>query len=183
MGLDLLRMKAKKKSAAKKVTVKKTTKGTLPKPLAKARIKRILVPVDFSSFSEEALAYAQPIANAFKARIDVIYADETNYGEIATFGPIDVALLRVQYSDESNKRIKELVQSLRKSGFKSAGTIRAGRAHQVITEFAKEQKTDLIVIATHGHSGLEHLLMGSTAENVVRHATCPVLSVRPNSHS
>ena len=112
----------------------------------------------------------------------MIYADETNYGEIATFGPIDVDLLRGQYSIESSKRIKDLAQSLRKSGFKSSGTVRSGRAHHVITELATEQKTDLIVIATHGHSGLEHLLMGSTAENVVRHATCPVLSVRPNNH-
>jgi universal stress protein A len=172
----------KKKAVTKKVTRKSSSKETLPKPLTKARIKRILFPVDFSSFSEEALAYAQPIAKAFNARIDVVYADETNYGEIAAFGPIDVGLLRGQYSDESNKRIKELAQSLRKSGFKSSGTLRAGRAHYVITEVAKEQKTDLIVIATHGHSGLEHLLMGSTAENVVRHATCPVLSVRPTDN-
>jgi universal stress protein A len=173
-------MKTKKKSVAKKVTSK--SKDTLPKPLTKARIKRILVPVDFSTFSEELLAYAQPIAMAFNARIDLIYADETNYGEIATFGPIDVDLLRGQYSNESSKRIKGLAQSLRKSGFKSSGTVRSGRAHHVITEVAKEQKADLIVIATHGHSGLEHLLMGSTAENVVRHASCPVLTVRPNNH-
>lgn len=172
-------MKAKKKASKKAATRKTAAKGSvIPKPLGKARIKRILVPVDFSDFSEGALAYAQPIATAFKARIDLVYADETNYGEIATFGPVDVELLRRNYDQESNQRIKELVQSLRQKGFKASGTVRPGRAHQVITEIAAEQNTDLIVIATHGHSGLEHLLMGSTAETVVRHAPCPVLSVR-----
>lgn len=142
------------------------------------RIKRILVPVDFSEFSEKALAYAQPIATAFGARLDLIYADETNYGEIATFGPIDTDLLRAQYAEESSSRIKELVKSVRDQGFKCGGKVITGRAHHVITEAAAEMKSDLIVIATHGHTGLEHLLLGSTAENVVRHAPCPVLSVR-----
>lgn len=169
-------MTAKKKSAKKKSATKKT--AGVPKALKRARIKKILVPVDFSAFSEAALAYAQPIAEAFNARIDVVYADETNYGEIATFGPIDVDLLRTQYSDESNQRIKEVTKELKGRGFRSTGIVRPGRAHHVITEVAKEQNSDLIVIATHGHSGLEHLLMGSTAENVVRHATCPVLAVR-----
>ena len=161
---------------------KKPKTSNLPKSLSKARIKRILVPVDFSEFSEGALAYAQPIAQAFNARIDLIYADETNYGEISTFGPIDVDLLRRQYSDDSNKKLTELTQAIRQKGLKSSGVVRPGRAHHVITEFAKEKKADLIVIATHGHSGLEHLLMGSTAENVVRHATCPVLTVRPKGN-
>ena len=172
-------MKAKPASPKKKTTSKSTNK--LPKGLNKARIKRILVPVDFSTFSEAALAYAQPIATAFNARIDVVYADETNYTEIATFGPIDVDLLRAQYSDESGQKIKDLSKTLRESGFKSSGILRSGRAHHVITEVAKELKADVIIIATHGHSGLEHLLLGSTAENVVRHASCPVLTVRPNS--
>lgn len=173
-------MKAKQANTKKKSS--NTSAKKLPRGLSRARIKRILVPIDFSSFSEAALAYAQPIATAFNARIDVVYADETNYGEIATFGPIDVELLRAQYSDESSKKIKELAKALRDSGFKSTGIHRSGRAHHVITEVAKETNADLIVIATHGHSGLEHLLMGSTAENVVRHASCPVLSVRPNTN-
>ncbi len=167
--------KTTKRKSAKKASKKTAT----PRPIQKTRIKRILVPVDFSAFSEAALAYAQPIATAFGARIDLVYADETNYGEIATFGPIDVDLLRTQYGDESKQRIKELTQSLKDKGFRCSGVVRPGRAHHVITEIASEKKSDLIVIATHGHSGLEHLLMGSTAENVVRHAPCPVLSVRP----
>lgn len=168
-------MKSKKKSTASSDA---PVAASIPEALSQAQIKKVLVPVDFSAFSEKALAYAQPIASAFKARIDLIYADETNYGEIATFGPVDVDLLKAQYGEESNQRIKELAKELRERGFKSTGLVRSGRAHYVITETAKELKSDLIVIATHGHSGLEHLLMGSTAENVVRHAPCPVLSVR-----
>lgn len=176
-------MSAKKSSPKKPAAKNSNRKASAPRPTHKVRIKRILVPVDFSEFSEAALAYALPIATAFDARIDLVYADETNYGEIATFGPIDVDLLRLQYSDESEKRIKELTRDLKEKGFRSSGLVRPGRAHQVITEVASEKKSDLIVIATHGHSGLEHLLMGSTAENVVRHAPCPVLSVRPTRKS
>lgn len=160
--------------------MKKTSEkhsAPLPKSLG-AQIRNILVPIDFSAFSEEALAYAQPIATAFKAGIDLIYADETNYGEIAAFGPIDVDLLKTQYGEESHQKIKQLEKDLHDRGFRSTGLVRSGRAHYVITETAKELKSDLIIIATHGRSGLEHLLMGSTAENVVRHAPCPVLSVR-----
>ncbi len=171
-------MKAQKAAPLKKgsPTRRKSSSGSRKSRVPK--LKRILVPIDFSEFATAALNYAKPIAQSFDARLELVYADETNYSEIATFGPVDVDLLRVQYADESKSQLKEIVKQVRDSGLKCGGTIRQGRAHHVITELAEEKRIDLIIIATHGHTGLEHLLLGSTAENVVRHAHCPVLCVR-----
>ena len=60
--------------------------------------------------------------------------------------------------------------------------VRVGHPYQEITQAAQELKADLIVIATHGYTGLKHILLGSTAERVVRHASCPVLTVREREH-
>ena len=61
-------------------------------------------------------------------------------------------------------------------------TVRVGRPFHEIVEAAREGNADLIILATHGHTGLKHMLLGSTAENVVRHASCPVLIVREQEH-
>jgi nucleotide-binding universal stress UspA family protein len=61
----------------------------------------------------------------------------------------------------------------------ATSTVRTGNPHHEILSEAEERRVDLIIVATHGHSGVEHMLFGSTAERVVRHAHCPVLTVRP----
>ena len=58
--------------------------------------------------------------------------------------------------------------------------VRFGRAWQEIIEVAREQKCDMIIMATHGYTGLRHVLLGSVAEKIVRHSPCPVLTVRPD---
>ena len=60
--------------------------------------------------------------------------------------------------------------------------MRTGRAASEIVEVAKERNTDLIIISTHGYTGLKHVFLGSTTENVVRYAPCPVLTVREHEH-
>jgi nucleotide-binding universal stress UspA family protein len=62
---------------------------------------------------------------------------------------------------------------------KATSSVRTGKPHQEILLEAEEKEIDLIVIATHGHTGVEHMLFGSTAERIVRNARCPVLTVRP----
>jgi universal stress protein A len=150
----------------------------LPAEAGSAEIKRILVPVDFSDSSKAALAQAQALAKAFNAALDLVYVDEHNYGEIASFGPMDVDLFKEQAAKENTKKLSAVAERLQELGFKSTAVVKTGRAPLVIAELAKEMAADLIVIATHGHTGLQHLVLGSTAENVVRHAPCPVLTVR-----
>ena len=64
------------------------------------------------------------------------------------------------------------------SGIKTHHVVRLGRAWQEVVEIAREVKSDLIILATHGYTGLKHVLLGSVAEKILRHAPCPVLSVR-----
>jgi nucleotide-binding universal stress UspA family protein len=84
------------------------------------------------------------------------------------------------FATEKREQMIERLQSLDAgSGVKTQHIVRLGRAWQEVIEIAREQKSDLIILATHGYTGLKHVLLGSVAEKIVRHAPCPVLSVRP----
>jgi nucleotide-binding universal stress UspA family protein len=78
----------------------------------------------------------------------------------------------------SERQLRELATAEIGSSVAWKPIIRQGRPATEIVEAAREIEADLIVIATHGHTGLKHVLLGSVAENVVRHAPCPVLTVR-----
>ena len=143
------------------------------------RLKTILVPIDFSVASEKALTYAVPFAKQFGARITLLhvfhaefYANEFAYlptHEEAVRRAVEERLTMVA-SRRSSPEILE--QTL----------VRRGLPSDQIVNAAKELKADLIVLNTHGYTGLKHILMGSTAECVVRHAPCPVLVVREREH-
>ena len=102
----------------------------------------------------------------------MIYPPDCSMGQIAM----------PSINAEWDNRAKEELQKLAKSEFTSAGNvktvIKTGKPFVEIIETAKEENVDFIVIATHGHSGVEHILFGSTAEKVVRKAPCPVLTLR-----
>jgi nucleotide-binding universal stress UspA family protein len=141
--------------------------------------RKILVPVDFSDCSAHALEYALALAAQFQARLVLLHVVEPavlsdNYMSVSSI------------LDDSNQALveagKERLQAL---GRKTAAgrepvetLVRLGRAHSEISDTARAMGVDLIVIATHGYKGLKHVLLGSTTERVVRHASCPVLVVR-----
>src|SRR5262245_29402143 len=144
-------------------------------------IKRILVPVDFSDDSLKALAYARDIAKAFGAELLLLYVVEPVY--YAT--PADMYVTTPNMTmllDEQRKigttPLRRLITDLEKKKQRVRGMVKTGSPGQVIADTAKSVRADLIVIATHGRSGLAHLFMGSVSEKVVRHASCPVLTVR-----
>jgi nucleotide-binding universal stress UspA family protein len=160
-----------------------------PKPInnaprkSPALPKRILVPLDFSLHSTQALQYARSFARQFNARLIFIHVVEAF--------PIDY-LLGLRSARAANRWL--LVQSrgrLRQLATQFAGPDRSvpesvvtfGKPYQEITRIAKERQTDLIILATHGYTGLKHIQLGSTAERVVRHAPCPVLVVRTQTPS
>jgi nucleotide-binding universal stress UspA family protein len=141
-------------------------------------IKRILVPIDFSEYSLHALQYAVRFAKQFKAELlllhviePVVYPTDFSFGQIA-FPNIEDELHR--RGEEELKRLREEVG--REVAARSF--IRLGKPFLEITEAAREHSADLIIIASHGHTGVEHILFGSTAEKVIRKAHCPVLTVR-----
>jgi nucleotide-binding universal stress UspA family protein len=142
------------------------------------QVKKILVPIDFSDYSKKALQYAFNLAQHFNAQIVLIYVIEPVIYP-ADFSMGQVALPSVDV--EMNTRAKEELESLAKkeiSGLDFKTVIKTGKPFVEIVETAAEEDIDLIIIASHGHTGVEHLLFGSTAEKVIRKAPCPVLTLR-----
>ena len=139
------------------------------------QIKTILVPIDFSPASMEMLGYAAALAKRFEAAVHLIHVY-----------PPDEAALVPGAGDLMRQSAEELFRDqLSPSRREQVGSfwpqnchVRSGGAYQEICELAREIKADLIVIATRGHTGLKRVLLGSTAERVVRVAPCPALIVR-----
>jgi nucleotide-binding universal stress UspA family protein len=142
-------------------------------------LNRILVPIDFSEHSRKALQYAIPFAEQFKASIDLLYVVEpTIYPADFSFGQVGFPNVEDELRQRGAEELKSLIAKEIGKRVPAKQVIRTGKAFYEIREYAREESVDLIIIATHGHSGVEHVLFGSTAEKVVRHAPCPVLVVR-----
>ena len=143
------------------------------------KLKSILVPIDFSKISQKALEYAVPIAKQFGAKITLLHAIEPPpYSVDLTYVPMGEGFP----IEPMKKELDALAKSTIGPEFLKEVFVQVGTAFEVITNVARDCKTDLIVITTHGHTGLKHVFMGSTAERVVRHAPCPVLVVRKCEH-
>lgn len=144
-----------------------------------ATIKKVLVPIDFSDYSKSALKYAISLTKIFNAEIILIYVVEpVIYPPDFSMGQIAIPTV----TSEWDERAKEELNKLAKTEFTDAANVKTivktGKPFVEIIETAREENIDLIIIATHGHSGVEHILFGSTAEKVVRKAPCPVLTLR-----
>ena len=151
------------------------------------RMKNILVPTDFSEFSRLALDYAITIAQTFKASIILIHVTpEKELDSIRQISPYlepgRIEELLKGRESEDRKQLNEFIPPEKKEGIETEAIHRVGTPFLEIIKVAKEKEVDLIVMATHGRSGLSHILFGSVAEKVVRKSTCPVLSIRPPEH-
>jgi len=163
----------------KKVSAKRIKPGQ-PRHI---ELRRILVPIDFSEHSKNALKYAIPFAQQFKASIDLIYVVEpTTYPADFSFGQIGFPQVEEELRVHGNEQLKNLIKNEVGIKVTARKVVRTGKPFYEINQYAQEENIDLIVIATHGHSGMEHMLFGSTAEKVVRKAPCPVLVVRTGEH-
>jgi universal stress protein A len=143
-------------------------------------INRILVPIDFSDHSKRALEYAIPFAEQFTASIDLIYVVEpTMYPADFSFGQVGFPNVEDELRKRGAEELDELIGNEIAGRIPAIKVIRTGKPFYEIDQYAEETGIDLIIISTHGHTGVDHILFGSTAEKVVRHAPCPVLVVRP----
>lgn len=142
------------------------------------RTKSILVPLDFSPPSRKALDQAVSLARLFRAKLTLLHVVEP----VATpdfTAAFPLAMENDQAMAATRRQLEGLVLSARiPRGLVEKLLVRFGRSFHEITEAARTRKVDLIVIATHGRTGLKRALLGSTTERVVRHAHCPVLVVR-----
>ena len=160
--------------------------------------KRVLCPVDLSGFSLEALKLALKVVEASEGALDVLHVIHNPFDEIymSEFTQTDPALIEM-YANEPQRRAKilraaeehsevllkqfchDIVQHYGEVHYH----VRKGDPFEAILDAAEDLRTDLVVLATHGRTGVKRLVIGNVAEKVVRHAPCPVLTVKPKAAS
>jgi len=137
------------------------------------------VPLDFSGKSRQALDFAVPLAQQYGGKIILIHVVEL----MPSYPPYPAEMMIAAPSPQpaakaSRETLSDLARQLVPPQLLARTLVRTGRAYREILDAAVEEDVDLIVIATHGYTGLKHVLLGSTTEHVVRYAHCPVLTVR-----
>jgi nucleotide-binding universal stress UspA family protein len=146
---------------------------------ASFQFRRILVPIDFSPSSRRTLHAALPFARQFGAKIGLVHVVEPMLlPENLMLSVPELPALGDDLVAASQKRLDQLAEQEIPAEHRLPALVRVGRPFDEIIRIANETQVDLIVISTHGYTGLKHVLMGSTAERVVRHASCPVLTLR-----
>ena len=147
-------------------------------------IKKILFATDFSEGSSSSLPYAVSIAKQYGAKlyfVHVIYDVMKTSGWYVPHVSMD-ELYKDMEKNAKAQLEKSFIEEIR--GYKDVEhVVLKGTPYEEISRFAEENKIDLIVIGTHGRKGLDRMLFGSTAEQVVRYAPCPVLTVRLPKHT
>ena len=137
--------------------------------------KSICAPTDFSDAARPGFQLAIGLALQFRAELAVVYAHELA-PLIFLGGPVPQSLLD-DLDLQADQALRNRVEDARRAGVKVVGERILGLPFDVIVRFARTRSSDLIVMSTHGRSALHQVLIGSVAEKVVRHATCPVLTV------
>jgi nucleotide-binding universal stress UspA family protein len=165
--------KTRKRSAKKSPAA--GSKGKFMPAAEGLEIKTVLVPTDFSENSFKGIASALSVVRKFKARIILLHVIEPRMYP-AEFGYL--AMEDDRLSELARAQLKELARSAGLGARLEKTLVRSGQAYTEITAAARGLKADLIVLSTQGFTGLKHVLLGSTAERVVRHAHCPVLVAR-----
>ncbi|MCA9084743.1 MAG: universal stress protein [Planctomycetaceae bacterium] len=148
-------------------------------------INKVLVPTDFSDYSAAAMRYACEVSRRFGSQMHLLHV----VADAAMLIPETTEFVGEALADATHAaitRATERLNGMPNCAFQSdREVIRCVRAGSPVTEivrYAKEADVDLIVLGTHGRTGLSHLLMGSVAENIVRIAPCSVLTVKPEGH-
>lgn len=148
------------------------------------KLKRILAPTDFSDCSAHAVRYACEFAEVFGAEIHLLYVVEppaAAYGEFG-IGYIGASEVQENVKRAAEKKLLELPSPPWPDKLETTRAVLEGTPFVEIVRYVKEQDIDLVVLGTHGRGAIAHMLMGSTAEKVVRKSPCPVLTVRPEGH-
>jgi universal stress protein A len=139
-------------------------------------IERILVPIDFSAPSLKALDEAAEFSRPFNAELILMFVAERRFYESSVLVPDSGAILQHE-AEVAQARLEEICTGLRARGINCRAIVEGGVAYKAIVDTAKRIKASLIVISTHGRTGLAHVLIGSVAERVVQRSACPVLTI------
>jgi len=143
---------------------------------------RILVPVDFSEFTDDIISYATEIAQKFGSAIHLVHVIP-NMGYFAPYESYLAAENMVTVQKGVGVEVRQNLEEVaaRISGIPVTRAVLTGVSFVEIVEYVKSENIDLVVMATHGRGGLEHIIIGSVAEKVVRRSPCPVLTIRPET--
>lgn len=145
-------------------------------------ISRILIAVEDSPYSDQAIRYGMMLAQKMGARIAMVHADEIPVSTPYIADPMlsETPLMipgMMDIQEEASKNLFKRISDEYGEGIKITKFIRVGRAQDEILAVADEYKADLIILGTHGRTGLDHFISGSVSESVARRAKCPVLII------
>lgn len=149
------------------------------------RFSKILCPIDFSEFSTKAYAYAESLARHYQAELFVQHVMQglttvyPYYGFAEAYGAMEAGLTELR--ENATKELAAFLKKHGHEGVKREQVMVEGGVTDSILSLAAEKKADLIVMGTHGRHGLDHALLGSVTEKVLRKAACPVLVVKKTS--
>jgi nucleotide-binding universal stress UspA family protein len=143
-------------------------------------IRHILAPTDFSDYSKEAINYALDLAQTFGAKLSLLHVVELPSYPIEDFVPSTMGGgLLDDLERQASAELAQVLPQAQEAKIEVTRGLVMGSPFRKIIETAEAEHVDLIVMATHGRTGLSHLMVGSVAERVVRTAPCPVLTIRP----
>jgi universal stress protein A len=143
-------------------------------------IKKIISPTDFSEPSYVALKFAEELALQFSAELYLVNVISPIPVLTAPTGPVtfNVSLYRRELEVNAEKSLQDVIKNKLPHNLKVRSIVAYGDAANEIINIADKENVDLIVIATHGRTGLRHLVFGSVAEKIIRHAKQPILTIR-----
>jgi nucleotide-binding universal stress UspA family protein len=142
-------------------------------------VKKILLATDFSSVSEKAAAYAKALSRRFSSTVEIAHVFDPSV--VTSYEEAIVGLPMNERRRTASEDLERLRDDLSTSGIDARTTLTEGhRPSATLLKIAKDHEVDLIVAGTESKSGVERLILGSTAEEVIRNAECPVLTVGPN---
>jgi nucleotide-binding universal stress UspA family protein len=142
-------------------------------------INKILIPTDFSVPSRHAFGYAVDFNKMFRARLYLVHVlqDFTEFSEY-TLSPAILPQLYLEFEQNASNKLEEMVSVIVPTQMHCETYILHGIPFYEVIQFARNEQIDLIVVGSHGRTGLKYVLFGHTAEKIVKKAPCPVLSVR-----
>lgn len=146
------------------------------------QINNLLVPIDFSSYCKQSAEYAVSLAGKFNAHITFLHVVEQEiFPPFYASGIESVFEIDPDLDKRVVENMKEFLSEQLDNHLQTDFVVREGKPHKEIVDFAEENRSDMIVIASHGLTGLDYILLGSAAEKVIRWAKCPVLTVKRKS--
>lgn len=179
VGLGSVVVKVERNNMGKPIDRKNRTIRRHRTSAGKLAVRHILVPMDFSGYARQALTFAVPLARANRAKISLVHVAQLPVSMRAVpDGGIVMAVDRVQLAAAARRHLDDLADRLLPKQVRGRTIVGEGNAAAGVVAAARRLKADLIVLSNTGRSGLKRLLLGSTAERIVRHAHCPVLTVR-----